>query len=336
MRRQGFTIIELLVSCAVLAIVSIYLTNMLTQQNRAYAVVDQVTETQSSARAILDLLERELRGTAGLTPEAAAVCGADFTNRPDVLFVTDGEAYEFDGDDPTSKFYDAAARVESGFSGTGSGDVLRLASMAPDGKAFYDLDADGTPDSDFRPGGAVIVIDINDPSRGAACGVIAAGGVDVAGRQVTVDFTMGGENGGLAALPLRAWAVPAHRYSVDAQNQLLRDDLVLAADVEDLQLAYFFDAVTADDEVDSNALEYPGTVDGNVYAPTDWDNTELREIRFSFVVRSRMADPNLPGAVPQPLENHVPAAVPDGFRRRVLTATVRPRNVGHRLNLGFF
>jgi prepilin-type N-terminal cleavage/methylation domain-containing protein len=335
MRRDGFTLTELLISIAVLGILSVYLTNMLTQQNRAYAVVDQVTEAQSSGRAILDLLERELRGTGGLTPEAAAVCGVDNTVRADVLFVTDGESYDFDADDPALKFYDAAAKVESGLTGTGNAEVLRLGSVAPDGKAFYDLDADGTPDSDFRPGAGVIVMDINNPSRGAACGVIVAGGVDVAGRQITVDFTQGGENPGMGTIPITAWAVPAHRYTVNLQNQLMRDDLILAADVEDLQLAYFFDSVTLDDEVDSNALEYPGTVDGNVYAPTDWSNSDLREIRFSFVTRSRLPDPNLPGAVPQPLENHVPAAVPDGFRRRVLTATVRPRNVGHRLEADF-
>ena len=166
MRRDGFTLTELLVSLAVLGIVSVYLTNMLTQQNRAYAVVDQVTEAQSSGRAILDLLERELRGTAGLTPEAAAVCGVDNTIRPDLLFVTDGDAYAFDEDDPATKSYDAAAKISSGFTGTGTADVLRLSSMAPDGVAFYDLDADGTPDSDFRPGGAVIVMDQNNPSRG--------------------------------------------------------------------------------------------------------------------------------------------------------------------------
>jgi prepilin-type N-terminal cleavage/methylation domain-containing protein len=334
-RNNGFTLTELLISMAVLGILSVYLTNMLTQQSRAYTVVDQVTEAQGSGRAILDLLERELRGTAGLTPEAAAVCGVDNTNRADVLFVTDGDAYEFDGDDPAFKYYDAAAKIDSGLSAAGPGDVLRVASMAPDGQAFYDLDSDGTADSDFRPGGAVIVMDINNPSRGTACGVIVAGGVDVAGKQLTVDFTNGAENPGLASLPLTAWVVPAHRYTVNAQNQLMRDDLRLADDVEDLQLAYFFDSVTADNEVDSNALEYPGTVDGNVYDATDWDNSELREIRFSFVVRSRMTDPNLPGAVPQPLENHAPAAVPDGFRRRVLTATVRPRNVGHRLEVEF-
>jgi prepilin-type N-terminal cleavage/methylation domain-containing protein len=335
MRRNGFTLTELLISMAVLGIITVYLTNMLTQQSRAYTVVDQVTEAQGSGRAILDLLERELRGTGGLTPEAAAVCGVDNTNRADMVFVTDSEAYQFAEDDPALKFYDSAARITSGFAGIGNAEVLRLGSIAPDGEAFYDLDGDGTPDSDFRPGGSVIVMDTNNPGRGTACGVIVAGGVDVAGKQITVDFTKGGANAGLASLPLTAWAVPAHRYTVNLQNQLLRDDLMLADDVEDLQLAYFFDAVTPDNEVDSNPLEYPGTSDGNVYEPTDWDNSELREIRFSFVVRSRMTDPNLPGAVPQPLENHAPAAVPDGFRRRVLTATVRPRNVGHRLEVEF-
>jgi hypothetical protein len=64
-----------------------------------------------------------------------------------------------------------------------------------------------------------------------------------------------------------------------------------------------------------------------------WDNRELREVRFNFVVRSAMPDPNLPGAVFQALENRVaPAGGPDGFRRRAFTAAVRTRNVGHRWN----
>jgi hypothetical protein len=119
---------------------------------------------------------------------------------------------------------------------------------------------------------------------------------------------------------------------VDAQGRLVRDGLILAGDVEDLQLAYFFDQAPENGVVDSDGLEYPGDPDGNVYDPADnWDNSKLREIRMSFVVRSSRPDPNLPGAIPQALENHAPAAVADGFRRRVFRATVRPRNVGHRL-----
>lgn len=333
MRREGFTLAELLVSLAVLAIVSVYLTNMLTQQNRAYTVVDQVTEAQGSARALLDMLEREIRGTAGLAPEGAAVCGVDNTAGPDVLFVTDSEVYDFEDDDTSNK-YDAGANVISGFNGTGTGEQLRLGTLSPDGKPFYDLDSDTVGDSDFRAGGAVIIVDQNNPDRGTACGVIVPGGVDLANRIITVDFTVGAGNANLA-VGGGISAVPAHRFRVNAQNQLLRDGVALAEDVEDFQVAYFFDSFPENGAIDSDLLEVPGDPDGNVYEPDDWDNSQLREIRFAFVVRSSDPDPNLPGAIPQPLENHAPAAVADGFRRRVFRAAVRPRNVGHRLEVSF-
>jgi prepilin-type N-terminal cleavage/methylation domain-containing protein len=347
MRRQGFTLTELLISLAVLAIVSVYLTNMLTQQNRAYTVVDQVTEAQGSARALLDLIEREIRGTGALAPEGAAVCGIDSTAGSDVLFVTDADVLEYyDRDDVTgfvadgyAPGYDAGASISSGYAGSGTGEQLRLSSLAPDGKPFYDLDSDAVGDSDFRPGGAVIVVDPNVPSRGTACGVIVPGGVDLANRIVTVDFTVGAGNANLVGV-LGLQAVPAHRFRVNAQNQLLRDGVALAEDVEDFQVAYFYDALPVgaeNGELDNPALEYPGSeASGVTYEPDDWDNSLLREIRFGFVVRSSDPDPNLPGAIPQPLENHAPAAVPDGYRRRMFTGTVRPRNVGHRLKVVSF
>jgi hypothetical protein len=271
-----------------------------------------------------------VRSTGVLAPEAAAVCGIDNTNRPDVLYVTDRDVYDFDEDDQDNQ-YDAGAGITSGFGGVGTAEQLRLSTLAPDKKPFHDTDGDAVADSDFRPGAGVIVVDVYNPSRGAACGVIVPGGVDVAGKTVTVDFTAGAGNVALAGLGVSKWAVPAHRYSVDNQGRLMRDGLVLAEDVEDLQLAYFFDQ--NDNGALEENLEYPGDPDSVVYDPGDnWNNSLLREIRVSFVVRSSRPDPNLPGAVPQAIENHAPAVVADGFRRRVFTATVRPRNVGHRLD----
>jgi hypothetical protein len=175
-------------------------------------------------------------------------------------------------------------------------------------------------------------VDRNNPGRGVACGVITAGGVDVAAKRINVDFS--GTLTTLKAKPLGSGpadlvAVPAHRYMVNVNNQLMRDDLILSEDVEDLQVSYFFD-VDDDGIVDDPADELPGTAAGIQYQNDDWNNTLLREIRFNFVVRSRLPDPNLPGAVFQATENRAPVGVADGYRRRVFTASVRPRNVGHR------
>ena len=70
--------------------------------------------------------------------------------------------------------------------------------------------------------------------------------------------------------------------------------------------------------------------DAALYTSDAHDHATLREIRFSFVTRSRRPDPNLTGATFQVLENRDPIPGTDGFRRRPYSAAVRIRNVGHR------
>jgi len=91
-RRAGFTIIELLVSVAMLGIIMVYLLRSFTVQHRTYTVVDETTELQQNARAVADLLERDLRHAGMLVAESGAVCGVDDTNGPDLLFVSDTDA----------------------------------------------------------------------------------------------------------------------------------------------------------------------------------------------------------------------------------------------------
>jgi prepilin-type N-terminal cleavage/methylation domain-containing protein len=336
--RSGFTIIELMIAMAVLLVVVAYLTEMLTRQGRAYTVVDQVTEAQQNLRAIADLMERELRVTGFMVPEGAAVCGVDQTNGPDVLYVTDADAL-----DPTNeRILGIGATIQGGFNGTGGNENLALDDKVIDGQKFYDTDGDGAADSDFlesvnpfRTGG-VIVADRLDPTRGASCGIV--NNVNAASNTIRVDFTSNGAApagtplGGVGTSQLRA--VPAHVYTV-ANNQLLRDGMVLANDVEDLQFAFFYD-VDGDGQEAALDAEYPGSEDGPVYQSRNWDNSDLREIRVSIVVRTRAQDPDVlqnPAMAQgqwQTIENRAAPAGFDGFRRRVHTSTVRPRNVGAR------
>ena len=71
MRREGFTLPELMISMAILAILSMFLSDMLVQQNKAYTVVDQVSEVQNNSAAIATLLEHDscprLRRSVGST-----------------------------------------------------------------------------------------------------------------------------------------------------------------------------------------------------------------------------------------------------------------------------
>jgi prepilin-type N-terminal cleavage/methylation domain-containing protein len=309
--RHGFTLIELIVSAAILAIISVYLADLFTRQSRAYSVVDNVTEIQSNLRAIGHLVERELRTTGMLVPEAGALCGVDNTNTADVLYVTDSEALS------PGAVNNLGANITSGYSGSGS-DTINLDDIVLDGDPFYDRDADGVLDSDFQQGAGVIVLDPTNAAKGASCGFITA--VNASSLDVTW------ESGAIAGPGLVA--IPAHVYKV-VGTQLLRDGLVLADDVEDLQWAAFYD-LNDNDLMDGENLEYIGSATGPQYASNGRDNSELREVRISWVARTRLPDQDMSVGVFQATENRVAPGGTDGFRRRVYTTRVRPRNVGQR------
>ncbi len=64
-----------------------------------------------------------------------------------------------------------------------------------------------------------------------------------------------------------------------------------------------------------------------------WDNSDLREMRVNFVVRTRGADATFRSGSFQAAENRVaPVATPQDaqLRRRVHSTTVRIRNIGNR------
>lgn len=364
----GFSLLEVMITVAVFGTVTWYLGEVLVRQGRAYTVVDNLIETQQNLRAVASLIEDEVRSTGFLVPEGSAVCGWDTAagtpdTDPDVLFVTASESIDPAGMNNLQLGAQVAAPPV--FTSTANQNVA-LSTLVLDGNAFFDLDADGTPDSDFmftaaplRQGG-VIFVDRGNPARGTACALIVGVTLPAAVGNpgtITVDFSIAGTvtNPPNMAGPFTDLvAVPAHAYWIQgpgtANPTLMRDGMVLAPDVEDLQMAFFYD-LDDDDIVDNrpagnnappfhSATEYPGsTMAGSVYTPGAglWDNTLLEEVRVTLVARTRSQDPNVlqnPASAqgqPQSFENRVPfAGVPDGFSRRSITMTVDPRNVGNR------
>lgn len=332
--------IELMVSVAILSILMVAFTYIFTRQSRTYTVVDQVAESQQNLRGIAGLLEREMRTTGFMVPESAAFCGGDRTGDADVLVVTDAEAI-----DPTSQTRPRlGAKISAGYAGT-SNETLSVNDVTVDGDAFYDLDGDGTPDADFLYDaggggrtGAVIVVDLNDPSRGSSCGFLTD--VDTSASTITADFTLGGAvSDTQLASPSGTEdliAVPAHYYRVDANNRLIRDGMVLAHDVEDMQFALFYD-VDGNGSVGSPSNELPGS-DSSVpqYQSDSWNNQTLREVRLAFVVRTQSEDRDVledSSKAQNTFQTNFNRSDPggsDGFRRRVYTTNIRPRNVGLR------
>jgi prepilin-type N-terminal cleavage/methylation domain-containing protein len=360
-RRVGFSLPEVMVSMAILGIVSVFLMDMLARQTRTYHVVDQVSEAQTNLRVITDLLERELRVTGFMVPEGGAICAVDRTNASDIVVVTDSAAVN-----PTGQtLNDLGASIVAGYDGTGLDTLSLSGDSTVDGVPFYDNDSNGVQDTDFvdvpamGQRGAIIVADRNNPSRGNSCGQILAGSLTIGATASTIRIDYDFGLPGTGSLPLRALtasdnpadlvAIPATVYQVNAASQLTRNGVTLAEDVEDMQVAMFIDA-DDDGDVDGDPqpapqeppftsdAEYPGSIVGGVaYESDDWDHSLLRETRLSIVIRTRaqdaasLDDPALANNTFIAMENRVaPPQAPDGFRRRVLTMTVPPRNVGRR------
>jgi hypothetical protein len=195
-----------------------------------------------------------------------------------------------------------------------------------DDLASYDTDNNGTNDSDFRVNGGAILVDKGNPGRGVACGIVTAVPTS---KSVTVSFENILGTSGSSGEDL--WLVPANVYRIvtpaGEPPRLERNGVLLAKDVEDLQVSWFYDDDN-DAVIDNNERR---AVPGTNYTNSTVDGTKLREIRLNLVMRTRTNDPRNPDnfSIGQTLENRTAASAPaqDGRHRRVHTASVRLRNL---------
>ena len=162
-RRAGFTLIELLVSVAMLGIIMVYLLRSFTVQHRTYTVVDETTELQQNARAVADLLERDLRHAGMLVPESGAVCGVDDTNGPDILFVSDADAIS-PGTEKVADFGADTTATTVAASATETLTVDGLVAEPSPPRPAYDTDGDGDAlvDANEYRGVAGVAYDASD------------------------------------------------------------------------------------------------------------------------------------------------------------------------------
>ncbi len=329
-RERGFSLIELLVAIGVMGVVVLYALGTFTYQHQTYVVVDQVSEVQQNIRAAASLIERDLRSAGYMVPPEAAACGADNTASADSLFTSDTDAIlTVDALPADFASEELAAAVESAVGAVNAGSAIgfTVEDVVIDGTPSYDLNGDGVNESDFRVGAGAILADVANPGRGVACGVVTA---VTAPGSVSVSFQTG--LGGAAALPAQFVLVPAHVYAVVTPpgdvSQLRRDGVALAKDVEDLQVAWFYDD---DGDGQEDAGEMRGVV-GTAYNTTLVDGNDLREVRVNLVARTREDDPRNPlnAGTGQTPENRsaASAAGDDGRRRRSHTSIVRLRNLG--------
>jgi len=323
--KRGFSLIELIVAMGLLAVVLLFVFDSFTYQHETYTVVDQISEAQQNSQAIARLIERDVRSAGYMVPPQAASCGVDSVAAADILFVSDVDAI-LPADDLPLEFAGELLGAETTDDPTSTGSLqVDVDDVVLDGTASYDVDSDGTNDSDFRVGAGAILVDRGNPGRGVACGTVTA--VDPSGPSVTVNFQAVHASAAAAAKDLVI--VPAHVYRIvtgGGPPQLERSGVLLAKDVEDLQVAWFYDDDT-DGVIDAG--EVRGAAGAN-YLTNAVQGDELREIRVNLVMRTRADDPRNPdnAGIGQARENRntsLPGA--DGKHRRVRTATVRLRNL---------
>jgi len=322
MRNSGFTIIELLIASALMAVVMVFTMQTFTLNNQTYVKIDSVVDSQQSVRAVASVIERDLRHAGMMVPEGAAVCGIDNTTAPDRVYISD-----YTATNPANAigFFDGARVLTSGNKFTGTAtlalDTLVIEPGTPD--PSYDTDGDGTNDSDFHVDGGVIIIDLMDLDRGSDCGVVT--GVNLATNSITVNIVTAGLSGTPATYSLTA--VPALEYRIDSTS-LLRNNLRLADGIEDLQLTYFMDT-NGNHSVDVGELR--GETSANSYLASASNASDLRAVRLNVVSRTRSEDDDFTQGSFQATENRTAVAGQDGYRRRVHTTIVRMRNVGDRV-----
>ena len=326
-RQSGFTLVEMMLVTALLGVLVTGIMSFFTTQKKNASVNGQVVEAQQNSRLLGDLFEEDIRHAGLLVPESGALCGVDRLTTPDSFFVSDADA--INSDDELRN--DLGARIQGGATNiTTGGQTLTLDTLVIEFTtldAAYDLDADGVGDSDFRVGGGVIITDAGNPTRGSACGFISD--IFPAGPQIVISI----QSAALGAIPAGSSpvdlvAIPAHGYTVNAASQLVRDGMLIANDVEDLQIAVFLDA---NDNRTIDVGEYRGDGVGADFVSTAVDISEVREVRANLVLRTRLNDLDNSNGRFQDSENRAAIATPDGFRRRAYSAAVSVRNVGARI-----
>ncbi len=321
-RRSGFTLIELLMVVALFGIVSIYVGQILTVNERAYHTVENTSESQQNLRVFGAMLEDDLRHAGMMVSRNAAVCGIDSTTGPDTLYVSDAAAI-----DPQDDFnVYAGATVTGGVNNLSLGtQTLTLSSLiiepSPPSRPAYDTNNDGTADSDFRVNGGVIVYDTATATRGNACGRISA--VNIATKQITVTGTSLMTAGAGTALA----AVPANEYRVSG-TQLRWNNIALADGIEDFQVGYVFD-FNNNNVIDAGETRSLGG--DTAFTSGEKAPNQMRELSVGIVSRARLTDATFRGR-PQALLNRAAVTTSDGFRRRTFESRVLLRNLATRID----
>ena len=313
-RSEGFTLMELLVASAIMAIVVSQLMLVFTAQRRATVVNDRVLDVQEGARTVIDLLTFDVRMAGFMVPRVAAISSEDGgTTDPDRICISDSSYFNAPLDGTKSESMD---NRDSHFSKA----ILTDVQVGSVTVVSLDIDEDGGA-NDFVAGAGIIV---SNGSKTHCAGIEGFAGNIV---DFDNDHTMPG--GLFSNPPTGVFAVPAIIYELDAVNlTLTRNGVTLATSIEDLQIEYWVDAQVEDGIAAGD--EWP-VHDLNTPPGALTMNTErIRRVRLSVVSRTATGDGQAEENFQRffrPGNANRNAGARDEFRRRRFAASVAPRNI---------
>jgi len=146
--RAGFTLVEVLLTLLIMSMIMVSLTQILTAARTSRDTIHNIQETQLAGPAILDLVERDLRGlvTYDTTREL------HFRARDRVVLGLDADSLDFVSTTPTlSQYFDADRLLRSSMNEVG----YRLRPNAESGDQFLEIwrrEQYGVDDDPFEGG----------------------------------------------------------------------------------------------------------------------------------------------------------------------------------------
>ncbi len=312
-RAEGFSLIELMVAVAIMAIVISQLMLVFTTQRRATVVNDRVLDVQESARTVIDLVTFDARMAGFMVPRATAISSFDGgAVGSDRICISDSSYFSTPLDGSASLALDNRDShfKRATLTGLGAGNVT---------VESLDVDEDGAA-NDFAVGAGVIVSDGAKTHCAAIEGIVGN----------LVDFDNNHSMpGGLFAAAAGVFAVPAIIYELNEPTlTLTRNGVTLSTSIEDLQIEYWVDSQVADGVV--GGTEWPIHDLNTIAAGFTIDTEQIRRVRISVVSRTDSGDGHEQENFQRffrPANANRNAGAMDEFRRRRFSASVAPRNI---------
>jgi prepilin-type N-terminal cleavage/methylation domain-containing protein len=345
-RDNGFSLLEMMIAVVILGVITAQLFVALTAQrssNRGQAVG---VDTQEATRSVLDLISFETRNAGMLIPREVAVASTDGgSNGVDRFCISDGTIFQPPPPTPPGTppvqngYWNKLADTLNGATGQATAgnttlalNTVNIETTVQPGSGVDITQAGGTSVDFALDHGIIVANGTRDPNgnwlpsdtnRMVFCARVR----QVTGNTVVIDTSLPSQ----FTAPRLLTAVPAIIYEIGpdpinpAQTALLRNNVAITTQIEDLQVQYWVDSAPTNGSIDGN--EWPlDRLDGQ-------DTARIRRVRIYALGRTQveqaaggdgtaLARHHHPG-----MANRIAGTQYDNFEREVFVASVLPRNL---------